>query len=105
MQQAVRTAVDITACDDVVAMVQQHGDAMRGGHSRGERQRAAALFERSQRLLEGLASWIAAARIVERAPFACPGLHEGAGQMNRRHDRAGCRIVLLAYMDGTRAEL
>jgi hypothetical protein len=104
VKQAVGAAVDVAAGQDVVARLQQHGRAVRGGHAGRERQRAAAAFERSERPFQVLASRVAAARIIELAPLAGARLDERRGQMDRRHDGAGGRIVLVADMDRSSAE-
>ena len=104
VQQPIGAAVDIGAGHDVIAWLKQHVTQWWRPCPRQRPARRSRLRARPASL-EGLARGIAAARIVELAPLAGPRLHEGRGQMNRRHDRAGGRVGLLADVDGTRAKL
>jgi hypothetical protein len=104
MQQAVGAAVDVAAGDDMVAAFERRDHAMRGCHAAGKGQGPHAALERGERGLEGFARRIAAPRVVVLAPLAGAGLHEGRRNVQRRYDRAGLRVVLVADVNGAGAE-
>ena len=106
VDQPVRAAVDVVAEHDVVAGLQHRAQQrVLGREPRGERERALAALERGELRLERGAGRVAgAAVLVAAAQPADAVLHERRGLVDRRDDRAGRRVELLAGVDGARGE-
>src|SRR5581483_618722 len=71
---------------------------------RREREAAGRALQRRDTLLEGLAGRVSGARVLESGVLAHGGLRERRRQGDRRDDRAGARVGVLAGMDGTGLE-
>ena len=106
-EQAVGAAVHIVAEQDVVAGLdggaQQHVD---GGQARGEAQRVLAAFHGGELLVEACASGVDGAGVVVASPEAQHAiLLESGGGEDRRDDRTGGRVGLLAGVDGASGDV
>ena len=106
-EQAVGAAVHIVAEQDVVAGLdggaQQHVD---GGQARGEAQRVLAAFHGGELLVEAGASGVDGAGVVVASPEAQHAiLLESGGGEDRRDDRTGGRVGLLAGVDGASGDV
>ena len=92
-------AVDVGARDDFVAGGQEHRGAVGGRHARGEGERPGAAVKVGERLFEGVPGGAAGAGVVVGRRHRGVGLHEGAGEMDRRHHRPRGGIGFLAHVD------
>ena len=106
-EQAVGATVHIVAEQDVVAGLdggaQQHVD---GGQARGEAQRVLAAFHGGELLVEAGASGVDGAGVVVASPEAQHAiLLESGGGEDRRDDRTGGRVGLLAGVDGASGDV
>ena len=106
-EQAVGATVHIVAEQDVVAGLdggaQQHVD---GGQARGEAQRVLAAFHGGELLVEAGASGVDGARVVVASPEAQHAiLLESGGGEDRRDNRTGGRVGLLAGVDGASGDV
>src|SRR5688572_20624564 len=89
----------------MIADREQHRHAMRRGHARGERERTRAAFKRGERLFETLARRVCSSRIIEFAPLARARLRVSRRYVDRRNERSGRRIRLVANVDRAGAEM
>ena len=106
-EQPVGAAVGIAGDHDVVAGPAEGAEQrVLGGQPGGEGQPAAAALQRGEALLQRGAGRVAAAAVlVAAAQPADAVLLVGRGLVDRRHDRTGRGVRLLAGMDRERLEL
>ena len=104
VEQPERSAVHVRAADNVIAGLEKFHDRVEAAHAARERESMLRPFERSDRALERLTCGILSARVFVSLVLAQPLLHVRRGEIHRRHDRSGQRILPLARVDGTCAE-
>ena len=102
--EAERAAVRVVRDDDVVTGLERAQDRVLGRETARERETVPRTFERRDARLHRGARGIAAARVLVAAVLAYRLLHERRGQTDRRHDRAGVRVGILARVDRARLE-
>ena len=104
VEQPPRAAVDVVADNDVRVLVEavEHGRGR--SHAGREGETGGAAFEIGDAALERHARRVLRARIFEALVDAWARLRIGRGRVDRRHHRAGRRIVVLAGMDAAGGE-
>jgi hypothetical protein len=105
LKQPPRTAVNVVADYHVRIFFEaaEHGRGSR--HAGGESKPRSAAFEIGNASLECHARRVLSAPIFKALVNAGAGLRIGRGRIDRRHHRAGRRIVLLTGMDAARGEV
>ena len=105
-EEAVGSAVEIVAHDDVRTMVEQLEHRGDGRQSRGEGEAGLPVFQsRPRSVRRRIASDCASGRNRNPCARRATLLDVSAGGIDRRHDRPGRRIGRLSGVDGARAEL
>src|SRR6202034_1958115 len=106
VEQAERPAVGVTGDEDLIARSAQRADqAVLHAHPQGERERRRAVLQRGQARLERGPRRFGGARVhVAAAGAAHAVLLIGRGLVDRRDDRPGDRVGVLAGVDRQRLE-
>jgi hypothetical protein len=104
LEQAIAAAVQIIHRDDVAARIEQLEHRARSREAGRERITLPTGFKIGDAALVGHARRILRARILVALVHARAFLHVGRGRVDRRHDRAGRWIRMLAGVDRARAE-
>ena len=102
VEQAERAAVGVAGDEHAVAWAAERADqAVLRGHAGGERERRRAVLQRGQARLQRGPRRVGGARVLVAAAGAADAvLLVGRGLVDRRDDRAGERVGVLAGVDG-----
>ncbi len=104
VEEAERAAVGVVSGDDVVAGREAARDRVDGRHSGGEGERRAPSLDRGEVALERRPGGVLRARVLEPLVATELRLDVGGCLEQRRDDRPGRRIWLLAGVDAHGAE-
>ncbi len=100
VEQPRHAAIQIVGGDDVIACLHHLAERADRGHAAGEHARGDAAFQRCQVLFQPRARRIAGARVVVAFGLAQLFLSVGGGGKDRRSDRSGGWVGLIADVDG-----
>src|SRR4029078_1004020 len=95
-----RSSVDVVRADDVVARVEEVDQAVGPREARGEGGAEPCTFQRGEAALQGSTRWVLRPAVFVPLVLAGTGLNVGRREVDRRHDRAGGRVRLLAGVEG-----
>ena len=98
--QAIGPPVGVVGQQQMVAGTQEAQDGVAPGEAAGEGHPVGATLQGGDAVLEGGPGRVAAAAVLVAPVLTDRGLGEGGGLVDRRDDRAGGRIGVLAGVDG-----
>ena len=104
VKEAGGAAIQVVVRHDMVAALQQVGDGRFGAHARAEGQPVVAALQRRHALLQRGPRGVAGARVFVALVLPHALLGEGRGLVDWHRDGAGCRLRLLAHVDGAGGE-